>query len=67
MRGSSFEAAEGAGRWKDAGRKRRKISRFWLKLFCYGRGIMGGALNGRRYLRAASALLSFASRRSPGP
>ena len=65
MRGSSYEAIEGAGRWKDAGRTLRKMGLIpnvhvfdlLQNLVCTGRGIKGGALDGRRYLCAASALL----------
>ena len=65
MRGSSYEAIEGASRWKDAGRTVRKMGRipnvhvFQLlqNLVCTSRGIKGGALDGRRYLYAASSRL----------
>ena len=51
MRGSSYEAAEGAGCLKDAGRTRRNmglipdvhISELLQNLFCNGSGIVGRA------------------------
>ena len=55
MRGSTYEATEGASRWKDAGRTNRKMGlipnvrvfELLQNLVCTGRGIEGGALDGR--------------------